>query len=177
MTGQFKKLLNSRDKRLKLIFVLGAAGILLILLSDFLPDKKAEPTVSQTSAELDENERYRQDIEQQLTEVISHISGVGRAEVMISLSATKEYVYAEKSDLDKRTEGSGESYRSQGEIVLADGGGDKQPVLRKIASPQIGGAAVVCEGASDPQVRERVTNVVSAVLGLPANRISVQPSA
>lgn len=177
MTAQIKKLLRSRDKRLKLVFVLGMAGILLILISDILPKKSTTDETVSEQLTLDETELYKQDIERQLTEVISHVSGAGRTRVMISVTGTKEYVYAEKSDLDRRTEGTGESYRSQGEIVLADGGGEKQPVLRKVSAPQIGGAAVICEGASDPQVRERVMNVVSAVLGLPPGRISVQPSA
>lgn len=179
MNESIGRVITKNGKKTKLIFVIGIAGILLILLSELLPSgrsDKADSTID-VQASLDETEKYRQDIERQLTELISDIKGVGDVRVMITITGTKEYVYAEKSDLDRKTEGSGESVRSQGEIVLADGGGEKQPVLRKITAPQIGGAAVVCDGAADPQTKERIVNVISAVLGLPFNRISVEPSA
>lgn len=177
MNDTVRRVIKKSDKRTRLIFVLGIAGILLIFLSDLMPGgKKDSDTASAEQISFDETERYKKDIEQQLTELISEIKGAGRVTVMITLTGTKEYVYAEKSDLDKKTEGTGESVRTQGEIVLADGGGEKQPVLKKITAPQIGGAAVICEGASDPQTKERIINVLSAVLGLPSNRISVEPS-
>lgn len=179
MNETIGRVIAKKDKRTKLIFLLGIAGILLILLSELLPvggrDKNKSSETEQIT--LDETQRYKEDIERQLTEVISQIKGAGNVKVMITLTGTKEYVYAEKSDLDKKTEGTGESVRTQGEIVLAEGGGEKQPVLKKITAPQIGGAAVICDGASDPQTKERIVNVLSAVLGLPYSRISVEPSA
>ena len=90
---------------------------------------------------------------------------------MITLGGTREYVYAEKSDIDSSTRTGEESHRSRGEPVM---NGDA-PVLRKILSPQVSGAAVICEGASDPSVKERIFGTVSAVLGIPASRISVEP--
>ena len=173
MTATLRQLLTDKDKRLRLIFAAGIAGIVLILLSDMLPafGKHSEPAEETELSDLGDDERYRLSLEEQLSELISGISGAGRAEVMITLGGTREYVYAEKSDIDRSTRTGEESSRSKGEPVMS---GDA-PVLRKILSPQVGGAAVVCEGASDPTVRERIFNTVSAVLGIPPSRISVEP--
>ena len=171
--GLMKKLMTDKNTRLRLIFALGIAGMVLILLSDILPNKKAQsvPQENTSSQSLDETEQYRRSLESQLAEIIEGINGAGSAKVMITVGSTREYVYAEKSDIDRSTRTGEESSRSKGEPVM---NGDS-PVLRKILSPQVSGAAIVCEGASDPTTRERIINTVAAVLGLPSSRISVEP--
>ena len=171
--GLIKKLMTDKNTRLRLIFTLGIAGMALILLSDILPNKKAQPPPQENTSRqsLDETEQYRSSLESQLAEIIEGINGAGNAKVMITVGSTREYVYAEKSDIDRSTRTGEESSRSKGEPVM---NGDS-PVLRKILSPQVSGAAVVCEGASDPATRERIINTVAAVLGLPSSRISVEP--
>ena len=172
-TAPIRKLLNDKNSRLRLIFALGIAGMALILLSDLLPNKKTQsvPREDTSRQSLDETEQYRRSLESQLAEIISGINGAGNAKVMITVGSTREYVYAEKSDVDRSTRTGEESQRSKGEPVIS---GDS-PVLRKILSPQVSGAAVICEGAYDPATRERIINTVAAVLGLPASRISVEP--
>lgn len=166
------ELFSDKEKRLRAILVLGIAGMLLIAISDMLPDKRGSTvTDDNPQSSLDETEQYRRSLEEQLTDIISGIEGAGRTRVMISVSAAKEYVYAEKKDTDRRTQSGEESVKSRGEPVVSG----ESPLLRTVLVPKVSGAAVVCEGAADPVTRERVTETVAAVLGLPSTRISVQP--
>ena len=172
MIAKLKKLLSDKEKRLRLIFILGCAGIVMIVLPDFLPKQgntgNEEKSISDPT---DETEEYRLSLEKRLAEVISSIQGAGETRVMISVSAAKEYVYAEKSDIDRRTQHEGESTRRQGEPVV----NGQEPLLRTVLVPKVGGAAVICEGAGDPVIRERIMDTAAAILGLPASKISVQP--
>lgn len=163
---------GSSEKRLKLIFALGTAGIALIVLSDFLPQKNARrETVSAVSEAVSETESYRAALEKELAETLSQIEGAGETRVMISLSAAREYVYAEKSDIDRRSGSGDESLKSRGEPVL----NGQSPLVRTVLEPKLRGAAIICEGAADPVIRERILDTAAALLGLPTSAISVQP--
>ena len=76
----------------------------------------------------------------------------------------------------EKSQSGGEDTQQSGQVILAGASGKTQPVLKKIMTPQISGAVVVCEGANDDRTRERVVNAVSAALGLPSTKISVEPS-
>ena len=174
MMKMLKGLFSDKEKRLKLIFALGIAGIALIVISDLLPKKQTQPQKgSEVSEALDETESYRLSLEEQLKGIISQIEGAGETNVLITVSAAKEYVYAEKSDIDRRSQSEGESLKTRGEPVLSG----QEPLLRTVLVPKIKGAAIVCEGANDPVIQERIMKAASAVLGLPYSCISVQPLA
>ncbi len=151
--------------------------MLLILLSDMLPDKKKtepEETSQPSPVSRSDAEEYRKQLEEELCDILSQLDGVSNVRVMVSVGGTGEYVYAEQNDIEQRTDSLSESLKRQGEIIIADKSGEKQPVLKKIISPEICGAAIVCTGASDPRVKERVINTASAALGLSTGRISVE---
>ena len=141
---------------------LGIVGMLLILLSGIGSgngkSKSDEPT---ESGQFDQNSAYRAELEQELTELLSQISGVGKAEVMITLSSTEKYVYAEESTV------SGDKHVS--EYAAADKGG----IVTHVRSPEITGALIVCEGGGNSQVCERIYKAVSVSLGIPSSRICV----
>ena len=177
MIRRLKRLMKGSDGRTRLIFLLGAAGVLLILLSELIPDKKQTALEAQTQPAAfseTETEQYRKQLEDDLCEILSQLEGVSNVRVMVSVSGSGEYIYAEQNDIEQRTDSLSESLKRQGEIIIADRSGEKQPVLKKIKSPEIGGAAIVCTGASDPRVKERVVNTASAALGLSTGRISVE---
>lgn len=177
MSEKIKEFCRSPNKRLRLIFICGVAGIILILFSEFIPAKSggADEGAADEELTLDESEVYKENVEKQLADIISQIRGAGKVKVMVTICGTKEYVYAEQSDTNRRTDADGEDVQQKSEIVIADTKNEKQPVVKKITAPQISGAVVVCEGASDAVTKERIMNVIAAALGLPSGRISVEP--
>ena len=87
------------DKKTKLILAAGIIGILLIMLSEFIPNSdKSNDNVKQseeTGISSDDTDEYKNQIESELTEILSKINGVGECEVMVTVEGTTEYVYAE----------------------------------------------------------------------------------
>lgn len=172
LKNRLQRAIAGLDKR-KIIVFLGIAGMLLILISELIPDK---PEVSGGTAQQNDTpdtEQYKQQLEDELGDILSKIDGIGETSIMITLDGTTEYVYAE--ELDKTTDSNDgkkrESYRSN--IVITESGGDKKALVKKIIRPQVTGVLVACAGGDDVNVKEQVIGAVSAVLGIPAGRVYV----
>ena len=136
-----------------------ALAMLLILLSELLPSGKtpsAEPAV-QTVTE------YQTQLETRLEKLISQMAGAGKTTVMITLENGEETLYA----LDTQ---SGQMQQQQTHVLLEDG----TALAETIYQPQVRGVAVLCEGGADVGVAARITELVSALLDLPSNRICVE---
>lgn len=80
-----------KENAFKAIIILGFAGIALIMLSEFLPQK----TKIETEKDMI-TENFQKETSQKLEEVLSAIDGVGKIKVMLTVSCTEEYVYAEE---------------------------------------------------------------------------------
>ena len=170
---RLKGVLSKLDKR-KVVFYLGIAGMLLILISELIPDRAKEQAAKSLAEEEDaDSQLYKQQLEEELVDILTKIDGIGDTSVMLTLDGTTEYVYAE--ELDTTTDSSDgkkrESYRSS--IVMTENGSDKKALIKKIIRPQVTGVLVACAGGDDITVKEKVIGAVSAVLGIPAGRVYV----
>ena len=99
--------------------------------------------------------------EAKLEALLGKIDGAGAVDVMLTLADGGEAVY--QVDETVRDDG------REAQTVLAD----KAPVLVQTRQPRFQGAVVVCEGAGDAAVRLALTEAVSALTGLSADRISI----
>ena len=86
-------------------------------------------------------------LENRVRELCLSIDGVGEAEVFLTLCEDPETAAAVSSGVF---------------------GGEKTSVY-----PSVRGIAVVCMGGDSPRLRETVTRLISAALGIPTNRIRV----
>ena len=91
----WKQLLEFLRQKLKgengvrLVVFLGIAGLVLILLSGFLPDKakpssRAETSRTETTASDLSMEQYCRQTEQQLVSILEQVEGVGTCQVMLT---------------------------------------------------------------------------------------------
>lgn len=152
--------LIQKENRARLAVLLGAVAMLLILLSEvFSPSEK---TVSANDTIKDES-AYRQQLEQQLEELIAQVQDAGETTVMITLESGEETIYA----LDTL---SGQMQEQQTHVLLDDG----TALAQTVCAPKVCGVAVVCEGGGDVRVAARITELVSALLDVPSNRICVE---
>jgi stage III sporulation protein AG len=175
----------SGDRKLGLIVALGLAGMLLVLLSQFLPGKPSE--VDSTTAEFanaanDASSEYLDALEGELTALLTGIEGVGRAEVMVTLQNGVEYRYAKeaKASTDTTREGGEETATRVHEKVtreetflLVEQNGQRQPLLQTELQPKIQGVVIVCEGADDPRVQLILTSVVTTALDIPSTKVCI----
>ena len=174
ITDRAKQLISGPN-RLKIIVIAGVCGILLIMLSELLPDSsdKDKITVSDNVV-TDDTDAYKKQIESELSDIIGQIKGVGKLEVMVTIEGTTEYVYAEEVDTDNDTDGSKTSEKYQNKIVMNEKNGSKEALVKKIIKPQISGVIIVCQGGGDLSVKERIIKAAATALDLPSGRVCVE---
>ena len=91
-------------------------------------------TAAASAAPADDNV-YRQQLEQQLSDLIAQVEGAGKTTVMITLESGEETIYA----LDTL---SGQTQEQQTHVLLDDG----TALAQTVCTPRVCGVAVVCEG-------------------------------
>ena len=112
---------------------------------------------------------YTENLEKRIKELCRSCDGVGDVHVLLTLDSGSEYVYA--SDVEQRQEDSGASVTRE-YLLVSTSDGD-EPVKVTEIYPKIRGVAVVCSGGDRADVREKITSLLSAALGIPTNRIRV----
>ncbi|NLT58390.1 MAG: hypothetical protein GXX99_05450 [Clostridiales bacterium] len=177
------KLSKLLDNKMTLTCTLVAlAGVLLLVFFPRAGTAKAERgTVARAQEE--DTARYVQQLEQRLYDLLSNIDGVGELHILVTLESGVEYVYATEqkssvnllsdtlSSAQKRVEnqnGSEDSY-----IILKDATGAESPILIKRLEPVVQGVAIVCSGANDSVVRQKLIEATATALALPTTRVSV----
>ena len=157
------------DKKLMLIILTATAGIILIVISFGLDDKAIEEEkITCETVEFNEA-AYTAQLENKLKEMIAMINGAGRTNVIVTLECDYETVYAKDGSLSVDDNSSDED----SEYIIIDSEERQNGLLLKTVTPKVRGVAVVCEGGDNPYVSNAVTEMLSAVLGIGVNRISV----
>lgn len=132
-----------KEKALRIIIALGIAGIALIFLSSLWDggEKSGSGDSFQSSQSAED---YGENLEKELTEIVSKISGVGRCEILLTMENSVEYVYLSNGD-----------------------------TKTKSIEPTVRGVAVVCDGGENPVTKEKVIDVVTKALNISSSRVSV----
>ncbi len=108
--------------------------------------------------------------EEKLEQTLSRIEGAGRVRVMLTLARTPRQVLAQ----DGMASGEGDSLRRETTTVLVSRGtGQQEPAVLQVMAPEYRGAVVVSQGGDDPRVRLALSEAVSALTGLGADKISI----
>lgn len=157
--GPYSEPYPPKESRAKLAIVFGGIAMALILLSEWIP---AQPDADARTAAADPA-AYRVQIEQQLTSLIEQIDGAGKTVVMLTLENGEETVYA----LDTQ---SGQTQSQETHVLLDDG-----PRWRRRSTCRRSAVRPLCaRAAAMSRVAVRITELVSALLDLPSNRICVE---
>ncbi len=154
------------------IVLLGAIlglGLLVVGSLDLPFGKGEHKNTATVTDEQGELQAYRQELAREIASLCSQVRGVGKVQVMVTLSGGYEYVYAR--DLQSKT--GGESYTWEETYVLIGSGSAQSPLLLMKKQPAIAGVGIVCQGGADPAVQNELTALVSAAFGIGANKIHV----
>ena len=154
-------------KKYRAVLAVLLAGVLLLTSghsgnTEQVQTASADTTVSQS---FDLN-----DFQQELQARLAAISGAGRVELMLSLDQTEESVYAVNT---RQTSRSDSRSRESDVSVVSNGSCGETPVTVKRVLPVFRGAVVLCDGADDASVRLSVTQAVSTVCGIGADKVTV----
>ena len=126
------------------LLLLLAAGLLLLLLGG--GGESAAEDGGDTEA-------YRAALTAEVEALCAEVRGVGSLRVLLTLESGERSVWAEKD----------------GGYVTSGGKG----LLVEVRPPRVAGVAVVCSGGGDPAVREALTELLSAALGIGAHKIRI----
>ena len=164
------------------LLVAGAAGVLILLFAPFSTGK-TDTAPSKQQQEQRTVEEYRTQLETELTELLSSIEGVSEISLMITLESAGENVYATEkrasvnllsdslSSSQKRVENQNDSEDSY--IILKSADGSESAILVKQLQPVVKGAAIVCKGADNEIIRQKIIETTAIALDLTTNRVSV----
>lgn len=164
-----KELLKER-KWAVFMTICGSAGLLLIMMSSLLPDKKAAPEpIKEQRQSVCKSLDFCRDTENRLADFLMNIDGAGEVRVYLTVGSEARYVYATEgrySRSENKTE-------EEEKYVIVGGGSDKNALVETIEAPEITGAVIACSGGGDAAVREQIYKAASAALGIPTAKIYV----
>lgn len=166
---RIKEIYGSLDRRQRiaaLTVLLGISGLTMIILGGGNENEQTEE-IPQYSSEENVWTDYCGETERRLEGILAAIDGVGDVDVMITVSSSEEYIYAQAENTDES------SKKLEYVTVRTDSG--EEALLKKVNSPVITGVAVVCEGGRGDKVREEIYRTVTAILGISPGRIYVAP--
>ncbi len=160
--------LLKNDRKKLIILIVALLGIILIVISSF--EDKTVSDVEETQPQSDFSESdYTAALEKRLEETVSSLYGAGRSRVMVTLECDYETVYARDGSYSKDEASSDE----KSEYIIIDSEQQEDGLVLKTVTPRVRGVAVLCEGGNDPYVCEQVSQMLSALLDLGSNSISV----
>lgn len=148
------------------LVVLVGAGLLL------WPSGKRDTGTSSVAAAAEET--TAETIQAEMEEILGQISGVGQVRVMLTADTDGDAAAGRDTELTYRGEPTApEDYSARSRDRFDRQRGGDAPVVTQRVYPTYRGALVVCQGGDQPQVRLAVTEAVSALTGLSADRIAV----
>ena len=119
------------------------------------------------------------ELEGRLKELLSHIKGVGKAEVMITLADQGERIVLKDQKTGTQSlnevDGAGGSRVSttsekEEETVYEN---SEIPFVTKEYTAQVAGVLIVCEGGADKNIVMDIVSAAEALFNVPAHRIVV----
>ncbi len=172
--------LFASDKKVRIIVLIGMIGIGLIFLSGLLKGDEKESAVTEQTFD---SAAYTAALEEKIHAMVSGISGVGEAKVIITLESSTEYVYVnEKKETADSTKdyAEGETKKEQERlnyeqnvILIDQEGGKREALLQTTLEPKVKGVVVVCQGGENVEVEKRVTDAVTTALAISTSKVCV----
>ncbi len=164
------KNMKSDRKMMTAVIVLGAAGLLLIMLSGFTDGSKKSSPSSETALPAGmSSESYCSETEKRLEGFLQRIDGAGEVRAFLKVGSEQRYVYATEG---KKTVSDNKAEEEE-KYVMIGGNGGKNALIETVEAPEIEGAVILCSGCGDPAVREQVYRAAAAALGIPTAKIYV----
>lgn len=169
--------------------VCGLAGLLLLVIAT--PVKKTDSSENsdekadrQDTAGVEQQVTdIRREYEQQLTEALSQVEGVGEVNVTVTMESTGKKIVEKDNPQDEQTssqkdsegsESNTQSSSTQETTVYAETeDGSQTPYISSETYPEIRGVLVVAKGGGDPVIVQQIQEAVMALFHVDAHKIKV----
>ena len=155
----FHNLLFLKGKRGVIIIISLIIGVIL-LLSGSRPNIKTS-----TNKEPDQNQEiyYSEYMEKKIANFLMEVKGINNVQVFVTVDGGNEYEYAQKGN----SSGIPSDY-----LIIDKDDGEEAAVIRQIYS-RLRGVGVICTNGDRAEVKEEITSLLSAALGISSNKIKV----
>lgn len=157
-----EKFLNlfNKNKKLFIIFVIAIFGIIIIL---SLPTNKTDSSSNEVAG--DENfasqKNYTQQLENKLTKMLSRLSCITFADVLVVSDMSEKYVYLTQNETIKN----GDSETIKEEVVYDKNGSSQQPIKVQTIYPKVVGVMITINKI-DASTKISIQNAVAGVLNI-----------
>lgn len=161
-----KKVRNSVEKifqKYKFVVLILVLGAVLMLIPSTVGNSKKKNVTTET-------ETVKSNVQDELADILSGMKGVGKVKVMLKESLGAETVYQTNQDISVSENGSDTRIEV---ITVTDSQRVENGLVKQIIPPQYLGAIILCEGADNPKIKLLVTEAVSKITGLGADKIAV----
>lgn len=142
-------------KKYQYVLLVALVGVFLML----VPQRQEEPEIPMASTS---EAPAAVDLETELAEILSKISDVGKAEVLLTEASGGDTIYqmdSAQNHLDT--------------VTIMGGNREEKGLVKQVMAPVYRGAIVVCRGADSAGVRLKVVEAVKSVTGLSSDCITV----
>lgn len=172
--GQWKQRFQDlfrKEKPLKLVVLLGICGIALIGFSSFWEPagKEESPETSGSSTE-----DYRKQLEEDLSRIVTAITGETDPTVVITLGDTGRNLYASDQRQSTQQEDNASSEeRESSHILMEDAEGNQYALTVTQTQPEVQGVVVVSRYAGNPAIQEKLLSAVCTALDISSAKVCV----
>ncbi len=159
-------------KHLGILFVI---GILLVIISMPTTSTETEDEIdegvetaivgNEITVEENSNSDYKTQMEEQLTQLLSQVEGVGEVHVMITLKTTTERVV--EKDVTTQENSTEES------TIYVEGEEGQEPYVAWEEYPTIEGVVVTATGGDNSIIVQNITEAVQALFDVDTHKIKV----
>ncbi len=148
-------------KKYRYVLLVLAVGLFLMA----LPEQESPP--EQTTPIIEQIEPQLQDT---LAQLLSHLEGAGKVEVMLTQSKGQQTLYQTDEDTSV-SDGNTDTHRQT--VLVSGNDRGETGLIRQINPPTYQGAIVLCQGADNANIRLSIVEAVMSVTGLRSDCITV----
>jgi len=168
--GEWGRKLVARLEKYKFILLIILVGIVLLVLPTSKKSTAQDGGEPVGTAVAEQISFDLTDMEERLSEALSKIDGAGEVRVLLTLQSGSRVILAQ----DTKTSESGDALeREISTVIVSKGANNEETIALQELAPKYQGAVVICPGGGNSAVRLKLTEAVSALTGLGADRISV----
>ena len=169
--------------------VCGLAGLLLLVIATPVKKTDSGENSDEKADRLDisgveqQVTDIRREYEQQLTEALSQVEGVGEVKVNVTMESKRKKIVEKNNPQDEQTssqkdsegsESNTQSSSTQETTVYAETeDGSQTPYISSETYPEIRGVLVVAKGGGDPVIVQQIQEAVMALFHVDAHKIKV----
>lgn len=148
-------------QRYKYVLLVVLAGVFLMMVPTASTKAETQPAEVQSAGP---------DTDAQLEQILSQIAGVGKVQVLLTISRGEQTLYIYDEDYNEGAD----SRTGRKEAVVVTGQDRAQSgLISQVIGPEYLGAVVVCQGGDKAEVRLQVVEAVCDATGLTADKVTV----